>query len=142
MTIKKALQKKNNLIKEISECYEIARTSNSFPEGTAKRFDVETYLKKASALTSELVELKTKIHEANLPVYSDIFLLSELKGRVKRLRGISTDEGPTPELYGSHTVKEVQIDAAQLRNMVKNLENEIETLQDKLEYHNVTTVIE
>jgi uncharacterized alpha-E superfamily protein len=87
-----------------------------------------------------LVELKTKIHLANAPVYDLIFQMSELKNQIKQLKSIPVDEGKVTERYGSVTaIKEVELNIAERDNLVKGLELQIEELQDKLDTHNAIT---
>lgn len=140
MNVSQALKQKNKLAVEVKKQYEIANKYNSQEEGNPRRYSVATALEKAQLLTTELIELKTKIHLANAPVYGKIFEMAELKGRVKQLRKIPTDEGKTTERYGSAiSIKEVEINIAQLDVMVVELEGKIEKIQAELDYHNATT---
>jgi hypothetical protein len=142
MNVKQALKLKGKILTEISELYGIAKNHNSIQAGNIRRFSVTESLDKAGELTKELVELKTKIHRANGPVYDKIFLMAELKGRVKVLKSISTEEGTQAGRYGSAPeMKEVELTALDIRNMVKDLETQIEQLQDELDVHNATTQI-
>jgi hypothetical protein len=103
---------------------------------------VQAALDKAVELTLELTELKTKIHLANALVYDKIFRMAELKNRIKELRKIPTEEGKTEARYSSVvSVKEVEINIAQLDEMVKTLEARIEEIQAELDIHNATTNI-
>ena len=68
--------------------------------------------------------------------------MAELKGRVKQLKAISCEEGKVNERYGSIvSVKEVELDITQRDAMIKQLEADIEQLQDELDIHNATTNI-
>jgi len=142
MTIKQALKAKNKLVAEIKEQYKIAKEYNSIEAGNKRRFDIQTALDKANALSKELVALKAKIHAANTGVYDKIFEMSELKSQIKELRAIPTAEGKTVSRYGSVAeIKEVAIDAAQMVTMIKSIEARIEVLQDELDTHNATVTI-
>ena len=142
MNIRQALKQKSKLLTEIKELYKLVQTSNSLPAETPKRFNVSKLLDDISALTLELVELKSKIHKANQPVYEKIFLMAELKGKVKQLRGVSTEEGIVSSRYGStQETKVAQVNAADMRTMIKNIEKQIETLQEELDVHNSVTQI-
>ena len=143
MTVKQALKEKNKLVTEIKSLYEIARNYNSIEEGNPRRYSVNGSLQRAYELTTKLVELKTKIHKANAPVYDKIFLMAELKMRAKLIKSISCEEGKVNERYGSVvSVKEVEINVAQKDQMVKDIEVQIEKLQDELDTHNATTEID
>lgn len=142
MNVKQALKLKGKILTEISELNGIAKTHNSIQAGNIRRFSVVESLSIAGELTNTLVDLKTKIHLANGLVYSKIFLMAELKGRVKVLKSISTEEGTQSARYSSlPELKEVELTAVDVRNMVKDLETQIEQLQDELDVHNATTQI-
>jgi uncharacterized protein (DUF1015 family) len=142
MNVSQALKKKNKLVIELKKQYQIAQKFNSQEEGNIRRYSVQDALNRAVELTIELTDLKTKIHLANAPVYDKIFLMAELKNRIKELRKIPTEEGKTESRYGSViSVKEVEINIAQLDEMVKTLEARIEEIQSELDVHNATTQI-
>ena len=142
MNVSQALKQKNKLIVEIKKQYQIAQKFNSQEEGNVRRYSVQTALDRAAELTMELTDLKTKIHLANAPVYDKIFRMAELKNRIKELRKIPTDEGKVEARYSSVvSVKEVEINIAQLDEMVQFLEARIEGIQAELDVHNATTQI-
>jgi hypothetical protein len=140
MNIKQALKLKNKLVTQIKEQYEIAKAHNSIEQGNPRRYSALQSINKANELSIELVELKTKIHLANAPVYDLIFQMSELKNQIKQLKSIPVDEGKVTERYGSiTTIKEVELNIAERDNLVKGLESQIEELQDKLDTYNAIT---
>jgi len=93
MNIKQALKEKNKLAEQIKQCYQLAASYNSMEEGNPRKYLPSAKLQEAQELTNKLVELKAKIHKANIPVYDKIFMMSELKGRAMQLSSISTAEG-------------------------------------------------
>lgn len=140
MNIKQALKLKNKLVTQIKEQYDIAKAHNSIEQGNPRRYSALKAIANAEKLAVELIELKTKIHKANQPVYGLIFEMSELKNQIKQLKSIPVDEGKVTERYGSVTaIKEVELDIAQRDSLVKALEDKIEAIQDKLDTHNATT---
>jgi hypothetical protein len=140
MNIKQALKLKNKLVTQIKEQYEIAKAHNSIEQGNPRRYSALQSINKANELSIELVELKTKIHLANAPVYDLIFQMSELKNQIKQLKSIPVDEGKVTERYGSiTTIKEVELNIAERDNLVKGLESQIEEFQDKLDTYNAIT---
>lgn len=140
MNIKQALKLKNKLVTQIKEQYEIAKAHNSIEQGNPRRYSALKAINQAEELSIELAELKTKIHLANAPVYDLIFQMSELKNQIKQLKSIPVEEGKVTERYGSvTTIKEVELNIAERDNLVKELENKIESIQDKLDTHNATT---
>jgi len=143
MNVKKALKEKNKLAKQIEEAYREASQYNSIQEGNVRKYDPISKLKEADDLTAKLVELKTKTHKANMPVYDKIFLMAELKGKVSQLRRINTTEGKFMSRYASTvaTVHTTVIDIVELNTRIKAVEEQIEKLQDELDVHNATTNI-
>lgn len=142
MNVKQALKEKNKLVTSIKALQEIVKTHNSIEEGNVRRYSVVATLATITDLTAQLVDLKSRIHKANQPVYHKIFLMAELKGQVKLLRTMPVDEGKVSERFGSSfSVKEVEINIAERDTMVKSLEKQIEQLQDELDVHNATTEI-
>ena len=139
---KELLKKKNKLAIELKKQYAIAQKFNSQEAGNPRRYSVQDALDKAAEITAELIELKTRIHLANAPVYSKIFRMAELKGRIKELKKVPTDEGKHEGRYGSApSEKEVEINIAQLDGFVATLEASIEEIQSELDVHNATTTI-
>jgi chaperonin cofactor prefoldin len=75
-------------------------------------------------------------------VYDKIFALAELKGMIKELKKVPTDEGKQTERYGSvASVKEVELNVTDIDNSISILETQIEELQNELDVHNATTNI-
>jgi hypothetical protein len=142
MNVSQALKQKNKLVIELKKQYQIAQKFNSQEEGNVRRYSVQDALDKAVELTLALTDLKTKIHLANAPVYDKIFRMAELKNRIKELRKIPTEEGKAESRFSSViSVKEVEINIAQLDAMVQTLEARIEEIQAELDVHNATTNI-
>jgi hypothetical protein len=75
-------------------------------------------------------------------VYDKIFALAELKGMIKELKKVPTDEGKQTERYGSvQSIKEVELNVTDIDNSISILETQIEELQNELDVHNATTNI-
>ena len=95
--------------------------------------------------SNELVELKTKIHKANTPVYDKIFRLSELKSTISRLKSLDCTEGVSADYYSRNRenppVKTAEVTVVERDEMVKFMEGQIEDLQDILDNHNQNTEI-
>lgn len=142
MTVKTALREKAKLVAEGKALAEIIKAYNSIEEGNPRRYSILETISKLDEVTNRLVELKSKIHKANMPVYDKIFLMAELKGQVKILKAMPIEEGKTYERYGSVlSVKSVEINVAERNSMVKAIETKIEKLQDELDFHNATTEV-
>jgi hypothetical protein len=142
MNIKQALKAKNKLVAEIKELHTLLQNNNSVEESTVRRFNVNRLVEQIQQDSKELVALKAKIHRANAPVFEKIFTMAELKGQVKELRKLSTEEGKVSARYsGTVETKSVILTALDVRNMIKGLESQIESIQDELDVHNATTNI-
>ena len=142
MNVKQALKEKNKLVTDLKAQYEILKKYNSIEEGNPRRYSMNDTLDKITNLSNELVELKAKIHKANQPVYDKIFALAELKGMVKELKKVPTDEGKQVERYGSvQSVKEVELNIVDIQNKVDILTVKIEEIQNDLDIHNANTQI-
>ena len=142
MNVKQALKVKNKLVTEMKAAYGILQKYNSIEEGNPRRYSMMNTLEKIKTLQGELVDLKTKIHKANQPVYDKIFALAELKGMIKELKKVSTEEGKVNERYGSVvSVKEVELNVTDIDAAIAVLESQIEGLQNELDVHNATTQI-
>jgi hypothetical protein len=88
-------------------------------------------------LEEGLIDIKTKIHRANIGVYDKIFRLSELKSLAKKFVQIDCNEGKVTDRYGRNT--EPSIKTAEIS--IVDREEEIEQLQEELDTHNATTSI-
>lgn len=145
MTVKQALKLKNKLVKEITEELQKAQSYNSVEVGSVRPYSSSESLEKVSNLTKELVELKTKIHQANSPVYDKIFRLSELKSLVTKIKVLNCTEGTSTDYYSRRSenppMMTSEISIVERDGMVKIMEDEIESIQEDLDTHNALTQI-
>ena len=144
MNINKALKEKNKLVKSILERSKRITEENSVIVGAVRNYSPKTELNVMMKEIDELVDLKASIHKANVEVYDKIFRLSELKNLVKTLRVVSTQEGNVNRgRYGDTTIMtyESEIKTSDKDLMIKNLEVQIETLQEELDANNATKSI-
>jgi len=116
---------------------------NSVEEGTTRVYDVKESMQNWLKMIDELVELKTKIHLANVPVYGKIFRMSELKSQLSNLKQLDCVDGKHFDRYGrgEAVVKTAKISVLEKDQMVLKIEEEIERLQEELDEHNATTSI-
>ena len=143
MTIKQALKEKNRLIKAIDDEFKKVYSYNSIDEGNVRPYSTVTALENIMTLEEGLIDIKTKIHRANMGVYNKIFRLSELKSLAKRLTQINCDEGKVTDRYSrtEPSVKTAEVSVVDRDSRVKMIEEEIEQLQEELDTHNATTSI-
>ena len=95
---------------------------------------------------SSLLNLKTTLSKANSPIQSKIYLLSELKSQISRLKNISTTSGTVPgSRYGASTEPTIfiaQISTLELDELIKNKEALIVSLQEDIDQFNHTATFE
>ena len=142
MNIKQALKEKNKQLKLISENYQKLVTYNSVEEGTERPYDPAKSLEDWMNGIQDLVELKTKIHRANTKVYDKIFRLAELKSVAKQLRNLDCTTGKYSGYRSAEPIiKNAVIGLLKRDEMIKEIEAEIETIQEELDNHNAKTKI-
>ena len=143
MTIKQALKEKNRLIKALDDEFKKVYTYNSIDEGNTRPYSTLASLANIMILEEGLIEIKTKIHRANVEVYDKIFRLSELKSLAKKFSQINCDEGKVSDRYGRQepSIKTAEISVVERDVRVKMIEEKIESLQEELDTHNATKTI-
>jgi len=144
MNIKQALKQKNKLVKKISERAEFLQKENCVVVGAVRNYDPHTQLGELVEEVNALVELKTKIHLANVEVYSKIFRMSELKNLCKIIKLVDTKEGMVHHSrYGDSTMinYESAIKHQDKVSLLEQIEQEIEQLQDELDAHNASRLV-
>jgi hypothetical protein len=144
MTIKQALKQKNKLIKSITENTKLMQQYNSVEVGNKRPYSTTTLYDRISLDMDKLASLKTKIHVANTPVLNKIFEMSELKSLVSSLKKMDCTEGKSNRdryRLESEVVLTSEISLVERNEMVKELEEKIESIQDELDVYNATTTI-
>lgn len=145
MNLTKALKHKKKLVKQVDEAFIRFQKYNSQPkENVDKGYDPLMAYENWIKLTNQLIELKTKIHNANAPIVSKIFRLGELKNLVSRLRNVDTRSGLVREnRYSDNEPVEYVacIDLFAKDNQIELWEQEIETIQEEIEAFNAITKI-
>lgn len=145
MTLKQALKLKNKLVKQINEEFEKINTYNSIDTENTRPYSIVECINNVGQITNELIDLKTKIHNANKPMHNKIFRLSELKSMVSKYKTVDCTEGVATDPYSRRlektVVKTSELSILDREILVKKLEQEIEKLQDELDVHNSTTNI-
>ena len=145
MNIRQALKEKNKLVKEIQDLYVRISQYNSVEVGAHRPYSPKQLMEIVNVKSNELVDLKTKIHIANAPVYDKIFRLSELKSTITRIKNLDCTEGVSNDYFSRNRenppVKTAEISIVERDEMVKHMEEQIETIQDILDTHNQNTQI-
>jgi hypothetical protein len=143
MKVKQALKYKKKLASKMNQEFSKVQMYNSVEEGSIRVYDVVESMRNWLTMSEELVELKTKLHLANAPVYGKIFRMSELKSQLSNLKQLDCVDGKYFDRYGrgEAVVKTVKISVLEKDQMVLTIEEEIERLQEELDEHNATTSI-
>jgi hypothetical protein len=143
MKVKQALKQKKKLATKMNQEFVRVNMYNSVEEGATRVYDVKASMQNWLKMIDELVELKTKIHLANVPVYGKIFRMSELKSQLSNLKQLDCVDGKHFDRYGrgESVIKTAEISVLERDEMVLKIEEEIERLQEELDEHNATTSI-
>lgn len=144
MNVKQGLKRKGKIINELRELYRRLDNANSYREDSVRYFSSRETLQEIEKLTNELITLKTAIHKVNLPVYDKIFRLSELKNHLLKISSMSTHEGTQTVGYANEKSEYkiiAEINVLELSKIKKDIEEEIDKIQEELDYHNATTLI-
>jgi hypothetical protein len=141
MNLTKALKHKKKLVKQIDEMFIRFSKFNSVEKGSVG-YDPEQAYNQWVELTNKLVDLKTKIHIANAGIANKIFTLGELKNMAAKIRNVSTQEGTVKDRYSDVIIEyTVHMNLFVKDARVKELEEQIETLQEEIEAYNALTMI-
>ena len=144
MNLTKALKHKEKLVKQADEMFIRFQKYNSQPaDQVGTGYNPEEAYNKWIGLTNELVDLKTKIQNANAPIAGKIFRLGEVKNLISRIRGLDTKSGTVRDRYrNEETITYVAyMDLFTKDNLIKGWEEEIEQLQEEIEAFNAITKI-
>ena len=146
MKVKQALKYKKKLASKMNQEFSKVQMYNSVEEGSTRVYDVKESMQNWLKMSEELVELKTKLHLANGPVYGKIFRMSELKSQLSNLKSLDCVEGKYSDRYSrmggdAPIIKTAQIGILEKDQMILSIEEEIERIQEELDEHNATTSI-
>jgi hypothetical protein len=144
MNLTKALKHKKKLVKQADEFYSRFSNYNSSEVGTTPSYKPEEMFEGWLKKTDELVSLKAKIHQANIPIAEKIFRLGEIKNIISRMRGLDTKEGKVRDRYSTNDNAIEYRAYMNLFNkdlLIKNYEEELEKLQEEIEAFNAITKI-
>jgi hypothetical protein len=143
MNIKQALKQKNKLIKEITEKTKLMQEYNSIELGNERPYSVNSLYYEVIDASLELSKLKAKIHRANGPVLEDIFLMAEMKSTIQALKKVDCTSGKSNRDRYSSTeiILIVEMSIVEKNNKIKELEEKIEEIQDRLDIFNANTEI-
>lgn len=148
ITLASALQQRNKLVADLADLQQKMIRNFSIMEGENFEYNFEILYRKFEELQDKLVELKTKIQTANVPILSVIFLLSELKNELKMLKSLPFKRDQRDLRYvGGEQISSVlkatnSLTREEVDKKIEDLNLKIQILQNRLNEHNHTTMIE
>lgn len=143
ISLAKVLKYKKRLQSEIARISLDIQSHNSVLKNAEREVDIEQSFKRFLELVDHLVTLKVKIFQANVPIYDKILRLAEAKSQIVMLKGVRVQHGLQPSSFGE-TPDEYQsvLRKRDIDKRCKDLENEIDKLQDELDSFNHLTEID
>ena len=143
--IKNGLKAKKRLLGMIDAEYQKASRYNSISVRNKRPYSVKEAIKNWMKLADDLVDLKVKLHTANVNggMLKQIFMLSELKTQAMRLQNIDCASGVVSGRYDNNeTEKHGELSIVERDAMVNEIQLRIETIEEELDRFNHQTVIE
>jgi len=147
LTLAKALSVKRRLAGRLAQARSNIETYNSMLAGQRDDYgkatvDVRAEYDRYRKLQDGLIVVKAAIRRANLAIYEDILQLGELKSVIQMLSGLNTKQGVEPGYNGVEFRYSAVILKPEVLEMVRELETEIDVIQDKINQFNASTKIE
>lgn len=146
MTLNQALKKKNRICGELNRLKLIFQRENARRSDNTSKVNQDEVFQNIERLTEELVALKAKIATANVGIYKDIEMMSEIKSKISFLNGLHKQTGEEISFVGRDNEKLVYtwssyIDQEKCDQMVAKLQKDIDGIQDRVDAYNATTTI-
>jgi hypothetical protein len=147
LTLAKALSVKNRLAGRLAQARSNIETYNSVLAGQRDDYgkatvDVRAEYARYRKLQDGLIVVKAAIQRANLPIHEDILQLRELKSVVEMLSGLDTKNGTEPGYNGVEFRYSAVILKPEVLTIIRELEAQIDAIQDKINEFNSSTRIE
>jgi hypothetical protein len=147
LTLAKALSVKNRLAGRLAQARSNIETYNSVLAGQRDDYgkatvDVRAEYDRYRKFQDGLIVVKAAIQRANLPIYEDILQLGELKSVIQMLSGLDTKNGTEPGYNGVEFRFSAIILKPEALSIIRELEAQIDAIQDKLNEFNASTRIE
>ena len=145
ITLAKALKLKNRLTKKLNDVRSEVLANNQIMVGNTRNVDVNQQMQLAARIQDAIINLKTAINQANMPITPIILLNAELKGEISFLTGIPRMDGK--QMSGGYlenkTIEYSSVFNHQMiTGLVRNCEESIDKNQDTIDTHNHTTMID
>ena len=147
MNISKALKEKNRLIGQLNKIKEVLARENSRRDDSVSKIDRSQLSLEFKATQTKLVELKTAINKASVPIFASIIAMAELKSTIEFYKTLPTREGKEIQILGRQgETKEYTwnsyINQQTVDEMIKESELTINKLQDIIDDFNASTQVD
>jgi DNA anti-recombination protein RmuC len=145
MNVAKALVKKARLSKELADLHNRVikvQKTNTLDDAPEK---IENLLGELDKTMEQLVNIKSKIVVASLPVIEKIVRQSELKKLLASIKKLDTSKAKEGAGYGDNSVVHefnVQLNDTSKQALLKEIKKDIDDIQDQLDTFNATTLVE
>lgn len=146
MKLHQALKLKNRLAGEISTLQETLRRENSRRSDNPSKIDPKEIEEKLTAKHADISRLRGQIAIATAPIAPLLAELEQAKLLKNFLAGLPTREGVEIQHHGANIppteyVWTAFINREQLDKSLEELQNNINSLQDRIDHHNAITSI-
>ena len=140
MKLYQALKYKNKLAGEIKELEQLIQGKNSRLKTEENLFNIDELLSKLISKREELLDLKTRLYQANQPIQGLIFKLAEAKSQHAFWSRLPTKQGMGQIGYSNELTEYVaHFNELHTLSEKEKAQKEIESIQEKLDYFNHTT---
>lgn len=143
LTLARALRYKKRVVESIKKLETDIQQCNSIVEGEERETDITLALRQRSAWVKHLIALKLSLQNATGPIQKLVFELAEAKSEIAFYQRLSTENGMVKSRYGEPSLKyEAKIRKGERDKIVKELQDQIDRLQTKIDAHNATVEID
>jgi hypothetical protein len=143
MKLIKALSEKNKLARNIKDLQHKITKHNSYIAGNSAIYDTKMLYNELNKNIDAIVDVKTKIAQANLKKIESVYRLSELKSLTAFLKKLTINEGKViADGYNSDVNEwESVLSNIERDKLVDELETKIEDLQMEMDRYNFETEV-
>jgi len=139
----KALKLQKRLAGRYSETVSNIGSYNSVLEEQKGQVNVTKLIEQRNAISNALIDLKIALYKGNQGIQRELYTLAEKKGEADMYRSLNTRQGVERHGYQNTTIIYVAtVTKDQADAKVRQLESEVDTLQDTVDEYNHSTKIE
>ncbi len=138
MNLRKALKEKNKVAGNLNHLFHRMRENNITEDGQSRPYNSKEVLREINQEIDQLVELKVKLQLANTPILNDIYRVAELKVLIRQLRYMECNDSRKIS-SGIITYHIATIKADERDQLIKSLEEEIESIHERIDAFNFRT---